>query len=58
MLDGILGSTDKQDIWGEPTDHRLRLSDGAFSYLGLSHPPPPECLDDLAEQQVMGGNLL
>ena len=42
---------------GEPTGHRLRVSEGAFSSSGCAYPPLPEGLDDLAEPQVMGGHV-
>jgi hypothetical protein len=40
MLYGIRGITYKQGIWGEPTDHRLRVSEDAFSDLGLRPSSP------------------
>lgn len=35
MFYGIRGITYRQGTWGGLTDRRLRVSEGAFSYLGL-----------------------
>ena len=40
MFYDILGITYSQDTWRELTDHRLQVSEGAFSHLGLCPSPP------------------
>jgi hypothetical protein len=40
MFCDILEITDRQGTWSALTDHRLRLSEGASSYLGLRPSSP------------------